>query len=213
MKRRKLLFVVATLMLCFGVVAVRALWEGRSALSRGDDAQLKGDSERAVRWWRRSARWYVPLAPHVGRAYQRLRDLGLAAENEGDTKTALAAWRGVRSSIRATRSFYTPYSEYIDEADLHIAALMAGQEVLADSSLVHKEREARHYALLKLDQMPSVLWSVIALFGLALWIGAGFAFALRGINENDRLVPKAAAYSGAGIAMGLVLWLAGLHLA
>lgn len=213
MKRRKLLIVLATVFLCFGVIVVRAMWEGQSALSRGDEAHLKGDSEGAVRWWRRSARWYVPLAPHTGRAYERLRTLAQAAESKGDTEVALAGWRGIRSSIRATRSFYTPYSEHADEADQHIAALMAAQEVTEDAARNKQEREAFHYGLLKLDQMPSVFWSIIALLGLALWIGAGFAFALRAIDDKDRLVPAAAAYSGAGIAIGLVIWLTGLHLA
>ena len=59
--------------------------------------------------------------------------------------------------------------------------------------------------------MPSVAWSIVALFGLALWIGGGFAFALRGVDDNDRLVPKAAAYSGAAVAVGMLVWLLGLH--
>ncbi len=213
MKRRKLLIGLATVFLCFGVITVRAMWEGKSALSQGDAAHLKGDSEEAVRWWRRAARWYVPLAPHVGRAYDRLRTLAQAAEIKGDTELALSSWRGVRSSIRATRSFYTPYSEHVDEADQHIAALMASVETGASEGQILKEREAAHYQLLKLDQMPSVFWSLFALFGLACWIGAGFAFALRGVDAGDRLVPSAAAYSGAGIAFGLVVWLSGLHLA
>ena len=54
---------------------------------------------------------------------------------------------------------------------------------------------------------------LIALLGLALWIGGGFAFALRGVDERDRLVPKAAAYAGSSIAIGLVVWLLGLYLA
>jgi hypothetical protein len=126
---------------------------------------------------------------------------------------ALSAWRGVRSSIRATRSFYTPYSEHADEADQHIAALMANIETATGDRQDSKAREAAHYELLKLDQMPSVFWSLFALFGLACWIGAGFAFALRAVDDKDRLVPSAAAYSGAGIAFGLVVWLSGLHLA
>lgn len=213
MRRRKLLVVAATIFLCLGVITVRAMWQGRSALQRGDDAHLQEDSETAIRWWRRAARWYVPLAPHVGGAYERLRTLAQAAEGKGDIRVALAAWTGVRSSIRATRSFYTPYSEYVDEADTHISKLMAQLELAEDSRRDPVERQAWHYSLLKLDPMPSVFWSIVALFGLALWIAAGFAFALRAVDDNDRLVAKAAGYSGAGIAIGLLIWLAGLHLA
>jgi hypothetical protein len=211
--KRKLLLIAATILLCLGVITIRAMWEGRSALQRGDEAQASGDSEAAVRWWRRAARWYVPMAPHVASAYDRLQSLAEAAEGKGDTQVALAAWTGIRSSIRATRSFYTPFSERVDEADEHIAALMVQREQAEGTSRDPKERQEWHYALLKLDPMPSVFWSLVALLGLALWIGGGFVFAMRAVDDKDRLVPKAAAYSGAGIAIGLVIWLTGLHLA
>ena len=213
MKRRKFLIGLATIFLCLGVLCARAMWEGRSALQLGDTAYAANDSETAIRHWRRAARWYLPLAPHCAGAYQRLQEMGNAAQEKGDTQIALAAWTGIRSSVRATRSFYTPFAEELREADAHIAVLMADLEVAGDSSKDHSEREAWHYSLLQIDQMPSVFWSIIALLGLALWIGGGFAFALRGVDDNDRLVPKAAAYSAAGIVIGLLVWLTGLYLA
>lgn len=213
MKRRKLLIVLAAIFLCIAVLSARALWEGRSALHKGDEAHAAGDVDGAIRWWRRSARWYLPLAPHVDSAYQRLETLARAAESRGDNRAALSAWTGIRSSVRATRSFYTPYEEHLDRADERIAVLMAKLEASVDASRDVQEREAWHYSLLKLDQMPSVGWSLVALLGLALWVGGGFGFALRAVDDRDRLVPKAAAYSGAGIAIGLVVWLLGLSLA
>ncbi|MCP4445738.1 MAG: hypothetical protein GY811_10415 [Myxococcales bacterium] len=210
-RKRRLLIVLASISLCVGVLSARALWEGRSALQAGDAALAEGDSAGAVRWWRRAARWYLPMAPHVGTAYDKLRGLAATAEERGEPQVAIAAWTGIRSSVRATRSFYTPYSDRLTEADAHIAKLMAQAEFDADTSKNVKEAEDWHLALLGRDQMPSVGWSIIALLGMALWIGGGFAFALRGVDENDRLVPKAAAYSGAAVALGLLTWLLGLH--
>jgi hypothetical protein len=61
--------------------------------------------------------------------------------------------------------------------------------------------------------MPHLGWAIVAILGMILWIGSGFAFALRAVGKDDVLVPKAAAYSGAGVALGLIVWLTGLYLA
>tara|TARA_R110002096_G_scaffold433887_5_gene653969 strand:+ start:96843 stop:97499 length:657 start_codon:yes stop_codon:yes gene_type:complete len=209
--RRRLLIAVASVFLCVGVLSTRALWEGRSSLKRGNAFLERGDSEGAVRNWRRAARWYLPLAPHVASAYDKLQGLALSAEERGDIQVAISAWTGIRSSVRATRSFYTPYSERLAEADTHLAKLMAQLELQSDATVDLVETEEWHRALLKRDQMPSVGWSIVALLGLALWIGGGFGFALRAVDDNDRLVRKAAAYSGAAVAVGMLVWLLGLH--
>lgn len=192
---------------------MRAMWEGRGALRRGDEAHEVGDTESSIRWWRRAARWYLPFAPHVVGAYQRLESLAAEAEAKDDLRTAISAWTGVRSSVRATRSFYTPFEDRLLRADEHIATLMAQIETTADSDKDPAELRDWHYKLLRKDQMPSVAWSIVALLGLALWIGCGFLFALKAVDERDRLRPKAAAYSGAGIVIGLLVWLLGLYFA
>lgn len=194
----------------FALLSARALWQGYDALDRGDAAMTAGDASEAIVWWRRAARWYVPLAPHVDRAYERLEKLAAQAEEQGDTALSLSAWRGVRNSIRATRSFYTPHEDRVDRADQKISELMAK---LDTTPVALESRQAFHYELLKRDSMPSVGWSVVALLGLALWVASGFAFAVRGLDDADRLRKKAAAYSGLGIVLGLLIWLTGLALA
>ncbi len=210
--RRKILIVCGVIGLCLGVVVTRAIWEGRSALHDGDDAAARGDIHEAIARWRRAARWYVPLAPHVGDAYDRLETAARTAEKAGDIDTALAAWRGIRGSILATRSFYTPQSDRLEPANHNIARLMAGVEGnTVDAGSTEAQRQAFHYALLARDESPSVFWAVVALLGFALWIGGAFGFALRGVSAEDRLVRRAAALSGAAVAIGLVIWLVGLY--
>jgi hypothetical protein len=197
---------------CLGVVVTRALWDGRGALSRGDEALATGDRDGAVDWYRRAARWYVPGAPHVAAAYTRLESIATAAEAAGDRVLALRAWRGIRSSILATRSLFTPHAERLEPANRRIAALMAAEEgPEADPAVSADSREAWHYELLARDESPSPAWSVIALLGLALWIAGGVAFALRGVTADDRLVPRHAAAAGAMVAIGLVIWMLGLY--
>jgi hypothetical protein len=210
--RRRLAAIAVVIGFCAGVVVTRAVWQGRAALDEGDRALAAGDREGAVRWWRRAARWYVPLAPHVGRAYDRLEAIGREAEARGDLPIALAAWQGVRGSILATRSFYVPFEERLDPANRRIAALLARMEGGApDAGQTATEREAWHYQLLDRDEAPDVGWSLLALFGFAAWLGGGALFAWRGISAEDRLVPRAATTAGLLIASGLVLWLLGLY--
>lgn len=215
--RQKIVAVCVVAGLCVGVVITRAVWEGMAALADGDAAMARGDLDEAIGRWRRAARWYVPGAPHVNHAYDRLEELARQAESQGDVDMALAAWRGVRGSILATRSFYTPHAGRLEPANQRIAELMAElearDEVAASTGESQAARVSFHHELLRRDRAPSVFWSVVAIFGFALWLGGGLLFALRGVTADDKLVPRMAAYAGLMVVSGLLVWMTGLYLA
>ena len=218
MMRRTIVILVMMATLCFAVVVTRAFLEGRQALVQAQEAHSKGNMEQAIRLWRRAARWYVPFASHVALAYDQLHSIALQAQDKGDVKVALAAWRGIRSSILSTRSTYTPYIHLLEPANRHIAALMAALETSdrndQKTAKVHQSVEERtdwHYQLLARDESPSVFWSIVALLGFSLWIGGGILFAIRGVTKDDRLVVSTASYCGALVACGLVIWMLGLY--
>ena len=215
-RRRTIAAIALLVLVCLGVVVTRAVWEGRQALSAGDSALATGDADEAIAQWRRAARWYVPGAPHVGDALDRLEELATQAAERGDIDLALAAWRGVHGAIKATRSFYTPNADRLEPAMRAISELMARQEaVMHDTGdpTPDPERAAWHYQLLARDEAPAVGWTVLALLGLGLWIGGGLTFALRGVSSEDRLVPRPAAAAGIMVAVGLVVWMLGLYMA
>ncbi len=220
--RRKFAIVGVVLAICLGVVFTRAILEGRSALSKGDSAHAAGDPDGAIRWWRRAARWYAPLAPHVAKAYERMEQLAKAAEDKARVaktpaearahrRLALAAWRGIRCSILSTRSFYTPFKHKLEPANQHISDLMALQEGDKAAKKVLAERAQWHYEQLNRDDAPSVFWSVVALLGFGAWLGGGVLFALRGITADDKLVVRSAARAGMLVAGGLFIWMLGLY--
>ena len=201
---------------CLGVLVTRAVWQGRQALSAGDASMEAGQIGDAIFHYRRSARWYVPLAPHVGDALGRLAELAAGAESQGNAEVALAAWRGVRGSVLATRSFFTPNRDRLDTANQHIARLMSEQparETAGRDAASSGQLQAMRLQLLQRDDAPSVLWSVIALVGFALWLAGGLLFALRAVDSHDKLVTRSAVVSGLLVAAGLVVWLAGLRYA
>lgn len=210
--KRRIITAALVLAFCLGVIVTRAVWEGRSALSEGEVAlQSRGDPDEAIRHWRRAARWYVPLAPHVGEAYDRLEALAAAAEEEGDLRTALAAWQGVRGSILATRSFFTPHAERLDPANRRIAALLARMDEAPPEGRTAADLEAWHRALLSQDEAPALGWTVLALLGFLTWLGGGVLFALRGVSAEDRLVARPAITAGVLVVVGLLLWMLGLY--
>ncbi|MCP4245444.1 MAG: hypothetical protein GY778_00190 [bacterium] len=155
----------------------------------------------------------------MGSAYDRLDRLAQEAEAQGDIETALAALRGIRGSILATRSFYTPYKERLEPANRRIAALMAKVEMKSNTEregvdgVAEGELIAWHYQLLDRDESPSVFWSLVAILGFALWLGGGLLFALRGVTADDKMVQRTAAYAAIMVAVGLFVWMLGLHLA
>lgn len=209
--KRKLVTAALVIGFCLAVVVTRAVWQGRGAIDDGDRALAAGDGEEAIRHWRRAARWYVPLAPHVTDAYERLEGLAALAEKKGDLRTALAAWQGVRGSILATRSFYTPEEERLAPANRKIAGLMSRLDPSPPAGMTREQLTAWHQELLDRDESPSVAWSLLAGLGFLVWIGGGVLFALRGVSAEDRLVRRPAITAGVLIMAGLVVWLVGLY--
>ncbi len=203
--KRRLITVAIVVGFCLAVVVTRAVWQGRGALDAGDQALEAKDSEEAIRHWRRAARWYVPLSPHVSDAYDRLEALAALAEKQGDLRTALAAWQGVRGSILATRSFYTPHEDRLEPANRRIADLMTRLDTTPPVDMTPEKLAAWHYELLARDESPSVAWSVLAVLGFLVWIGGGVLFAMRGVTAEDRLERRPAITAGVLVMAGLVV--------
>jgi hypothetical protein len=224
-KRRRIAVALA-LAVCLGAVLSRVFIDGHAALAEGDAAHrraeaaraaadsptAKDEEARAITRWRRAARWYAPGAPHVARAYERLDTLARAAEAAGDRETALEAWRAIRSSALATRSFYTPYESQLHAANARIAQLMASLEDPAlDPGHDQAARAAWHLGLLERDEAPSVIFSILAILGFFTWVGGGFWFAWRGVGADDRLVRRQAIVAGVLVAVGLLVWMVSLY--
>ncbi len=71
----------------------------------------------------------------------------------------------------------------------------------------------KHLELLNKTNMPSVGWSLLAILGLAFWVGGAFAFAYKAVTYDDRLDGRKAVFWGSFVLLGLVLWVLGLALA
>jgi hypothetical protein len=183
------------------IVAARVVWSSRGEWRAA--AAATGDEELAHLG--RAARLYAPGNPYARRAVDKLATIG-----REDPARALAAWREVRSAILATRSFYTPHRALLDEANGQIAELMAQSEVAAGSQHAIERARAWQATRLAQDEAPSVAWTLVALAGLAAWIGCALGLFLRGVGDDDRLKPRAALAWAAGVAVGLAMFFLGL---
>ena len=183
------------------IVAARVVWSSRGEWRAA--AAATGDDE--IAHLGRAARLYAPGNPYSRRAVEKLATIG-----REDPARALAAWREVRSAILATRSFYTPHRALLDEANGRIAALMAEAEVAGGTQHGVERARAWHEARLQQNEAPSVAWTIVALVGLAAWIGCALGLFLRGIGDDDRLRARAALAWAAGVAVGLAMFFVGL---
>ncbi len=196
------------------LLVVRVLVGAHGELTRADALRADDDLDAAIVHYRRAAKWYAPGNPWSTEALEALRQLAATAEADGETERALAAWRGVRGAILATRSFYVPHPERLAEADAHLADLMASlppPPIDADKS--RDQLRAEHLALLRDVPRPHVGWTLLALIGFSTWVSAAFLFASRAFDAHDRFVPAPAKRFAALFVLGAIAFSLGLRFA
>jgi hypothetical protein len=197
-----------------GAFSVRVVTSAIAELRAGDDYRAHGQLEAAVVHYRRAARWYAPGSPYHVEALGHLGAIGADAERRGDSELALSAYRAVRAAIMSTRSLYVPERARLEAADERIASLMADLPAPPmDAGKSREQLRAEHLALLRADPGPSVLWSVVLLFGFLAWVSGAFAFSQRAIDDEDRFVRAEALRWGTLIVLGFGLFVLGLSLA
>lgn len=198
-----------------GVLVVRAVVASQGEVERARALMSEGEADAAIVHYRRAARWYVPASPYVREALDALADIAMEGERAGDRERALLAWRSIRASIMATRSFYVPHADRLAQADEHIAELMAaGEPPPIDAGKSQVQLKEEHHTLLRnAGRRPHIGWTVALLIGFFTWVGAAFVFASRAVDAEDHLVPREAWRWGGLVMAGLVLWVVGMALA
>jgi len=192
-------------------LSLRIVLEGRSALADGDDAMMRGQTRDAIAAWQSAARWYLPFAPHVGDAYERLTTLATSARDKGDRTTALLAYRAIRSAALATKSLWTPHAGDLDAANEQIAQLSADDPDAAPAGGDTRDaRIAFHRAQLP-GSRPGWWAAGLAILGIVAWlIGFGYLGA-RGIDSAGRPNRRRITLGTVIVVAGLGAWALGLY--
>lgn len=162
--KRTLAWAAAVVVTAVAVLSLRVVLEGRAALAEGDRAMAEQRPVDAIAAWESAARWYLPFAPHVDEAYDRLRDFARGHRS-------IVAWRSVRSAARATRGLWQPHAEDLAEADAALVALagtdperapMGGTDPAAYATWVREQ--------LAHDPHPSTGSAALAILGILVWL-------------------------------------------
>lgn len=195
---KRVLIVVAIVLAGFGALAIRVVVEGRRAIATGDEAARQGRMTDAIAGWESAARWYLPFAPHVDDAYERLINLA-----KSEHTYALPAWRAVRSAALATRTLWTPHADDLITANAQIAELASRDpEGARAAGPDAAARKAWHTERLGRDAGPSRGGVFLAVLGLSAWL-AGIGIVIRG----------PARIGAAVTVLGLIGWMIGLAVA
>jgi hypothetical protein len=116
------------------VLVITMIWANvylRSAryAREGDDYLKDGHLVEAISSYETSAHAYTPWNPHVKHSMQKLWDIGELLEQMYDDPTyPLIAYRSLRSTVYAIRSFYTPYKEWVPRCNEKIMQLVEKQD-------------------------------------------------------------------------------------
>lgn len=232
-RRGPVLLAVAALLAAAGVLVGRVAVDSRAALRSGLAAEARGASAEAIRGYFDAARLYLPGSPWVRQAIDRLDALAGTAEAKGDLLAARHALEAIRAASLGTRSFYTPHAARLPGVERRLAHLYALTEMQAAASQPpaagepgrkgdgggHGDgdsleiRQAWHAARLARHPGPALPYALLALAGLALWLGAAVGFIRRGLDRGLRLRRGPAIAAGVLFAVGFALFLAGLRLA
>lgn len=198
---RRLAVVLLSMVLAAGLLCWRAVQDGEAAMARSDAAFDEGDVPSALLHARRAAVLYVPNAPHVDRAYQRLTAVAIGAESRGDTKLARAGWRAIRGAALETRHVWTPHQPQLDRANKNLARL-------SQPSRDARGRMARGAALADLQQptAPAALWVLVLALGFGLAVVGLGVLAVRGVSREGELLRRRALLGAAVTLVGVVTW-------
>jgi len=101
----------------------------------GDQFLSEGKTIEAISSFEAAAHAYTPWNSHVRHSMEKLWEIGEKLEQEHEDPTyALIAFRSLRSSVYAIRSFYMPYKEWIPQCDRKIRDLVSIQNYMIEDA-------------------------------------------------------------------------------
>jgi hypothetical protein len=205
---RVIFLILSLVVMALVMVWIRAFYGSMQAYHQGEVYLKEHQYIKAITFFDRSIHWYAPFNPYVRQSAQRLWEIALSAEQEGDIRLALIAIRTVRRGFYASRSFYTPRQDWIKKCDAKINELMeiepTNREMLRGPASPDKSIPTSQEAT-----SLSTPWSIIVEIGFLGWIGSAIGlllFACKGEREARFLTSQAIAWG----PLTLTLWLIGM---
>ena len=114
---------ITIIVICLLLFLAGTWWRMSAQFSLGEEALRKGDFPNAVAGFESALHMYIPFHPTIGKAAERLWQIGENNERQGDVARAMIAYRALRSSFYAGHWLVTPGKSWIARCDKKIAAL------------------------------------------------------------------------------------------
>ena len=201
---------IALVLAAVAVIAVRCVVQGEHELAASDAAFHRGDVRTSMVHARRAAVLYLPGAPHVRTAYQRLEAIAVGSEAKGDHEVARLAWRAVRGAALETRHATIVEGEALARANHHLARLAAagsaGRRHGVGAGRAPTKRVERATAALRRDDAPRAGWVIAFLLGIALAALGLTAASLRGLRADGALALRRAVPGLVIALVGAACW-------
>lgn len=114
-----------TLVIMIAMVWINVYLRSRRHFLEGEAFFKEDKFIEAITSYESSAHAYTPGNRNVERSLERLWEIGeILEEQYTDPMYPLIAYRSLRSSVYAIRSFYMPYKEWIPRCDAKIKSLV-----------------------------------------------------------------------------------------
>ena len=189
----------------------RVVSSGLGAVERGDAALAQGDELAATVAYREAVSWYLPLvAPWRAEGAEALWKLHERQVAEARVADAVRTLQSLRSGILGSWSLLHPDQELLARVDTALPPLMATWEASAATAEgralpgPRADREQWFADRLASSERPARPWSVLAVVGFLVWIGAGVrATRVSGRSRAASLAIAAIAFAGMLAGVGL----------
>lgn len=194
------------------ITGARIFYLQRSYFMAAEDYLSKNNFKLAMREYDNSMHFYTPFSPYIQRAAERLWQTGEMYEKQDRLDWAVMAYSSIRSSFYASRSLFTPGRDWIKKCDEKIANLNV-RILIREGSIKSEEAEnekKKFLHVLKIDSMPSPLWSFFMEAGFIGWVASVVFIIFKGFDDKGKIRSKFAFYGVLSFILCFAVWVVSL---
>lgn len=181
--------ILASVTVMFFMVWVRAYWGAMKAYHQGERNLKEQQYVKAITYFGRAIHWYTPWNPYVHRSAERLWEIGMLAEQKGDTRLSLIALQTLREGFYGARSLYTAGEEWILRSDHRIDELLMDGKIgkaIPDKPDAPQQTDAK-IAESRRVTGPDPFWSILVEVGFLGWVGSVIGIIISS-SENRKMI-------------------------
>ena len=199
-------------LLFFFLIGGKVFFMQRSHFLSAEQYYSEANWKLAIREYDAAMHFYTPVSPYIEKSAERLWHIGEILEKQGSPDWAVMAYSSIRSSFFASRSLFTPGTDWIRLCSGKIADLDVNM-LIREGSLKAGEGDAEKKRLLYVmtaDRAPAPQWSLLAEAGFLGWISSVFFIIISGFNEDGKIRPKIVLYGIPAFIITFAVWVTSL---